>query len=235
MATQNWHESLFRAVVFAMKISYPVLWLNGHFSNEEYMKSHWPGLQRTMKLVKYKYSAAPYLQVIFLLYSISLIWPCAGAWILVKELNLTLTDFSCLYCHHVIHGGSQAARGRSLHPALLTGLIKLRRYLFKCTPFGYVNLCDIRVWITLRMCYFRIGSFPPVSAVEGIKSVLSVHLCVCASVCLSVSALTAEPFDIHDMTAWRLDILWCLLGKNTGKEGTSREGASTLRRFHWLI
>ncbi len=31
------------------------------------------------------------------------------------------------------------------------------------------------------------------SAVEGIKSVLCV--CVCASVCPSVSALTADPFD----------------------------------------
>ncbi len=37
--------------------------------------------------------------------------------------------------------------------------------------------------------------FPPASAVEGIKSVPSV--CVCVSVCLSVSALTAEPFDIQ--------------------------------------
>ncbi len=36
----------------------------------------------------------------------------------------------------------------------------------------------------------------------------------------------------RDVTAWCLDILWRLLGKNTDKEGTSREGASTLRRFH---
>ncbi len=38
----------------------------------------------------------------------------------------------------------------------------------------------------------------------------------------------------HDVTAWRLDILWRLLSKNTDKEGTSWEGASTLRRFHKL-
>ncbi len=37
----------------------------------------------------------------------------------------------------------------------------------------------------------------------------------------------------HDVTAWRLDILWWFLGKNTDKEGMSREGASTLRRFHY--
>ncbi len=34
--------------------------------------------------------------------------------------------------------------------------------------------------------------FPPASAVEGIKSVPS----VCESVCLLVTALTAEPFDL---------------------------------------
>ncbi len=34
--------------------------------------------------------------------------------------------------------------------------------------------------------------FPPASAVEGIKSVR----CVCASVCLLVSALTGEPCDV---------------------------------------
>ena len=36
----------------------------------------------------------------------------------------------------------------------------------------------------------------------------------------------------RDITAWRLDVLWPLLRKNTDKEGTSQEGASTLRRFH---
>ncbi len=39
--------------------------------------------------------------------------------------------------------------------------------------------------------------FPPASAVEGIKSVPSVCPCVRVSVCLSFSALTAEPFDIQ--------------------------------------
>ncbi len=40
-----------------------------------------------------------------------------------------------------------------------------------------------------------------------------------------------EPF-CHD--SWRhvTSRLWWLLGKNTDKEGMSREGASTLRRFH---
>ncbi len=42
-----------------------------------------------------------------------------------------------------------------------------------------------------------LDSFPPASAVEGIKSVLSVCVCVRASVCSSVSALTDEPFDIR--------------------------------------
>ncbi len=37
----------------------------------------------------------------------------------------------------------------------------------------------------------------------------------------------------HGTKSWRhLDILWWLLGKNTDKEGTLREGASMLRRFH---
>ena len=40
----------------------------------------------------------------------------------------------------------------------------------------------------------QVFSFPPASAVEGIKSVPSV--CVC--VCVSVSALMAEPFDIQN-------------------------------------
>ena len=39
----------------------------------------------------------------------------------------------------------------------------------------------------------------------------------------------------RDVTAWRLDTLWRLLGKNTNKEGTSREGVSTLRRFHFYL
>ena len=38
----------------------------------------------------------------------------------------------------------------------------------------------------------------------------------------------------RDVMAWHLDTFWWLLGKNTDKKGTSREGASTLRRqFHW--
>ena len=37
----------------------------------------------------------------------------------------------------------------------------------------------------------------------------------------------------HDVT-WRLDIIWRPLGKNTDKEGTSQEGPSTLRRFHFI-
>ncbi len=39
----------------------------------------------------------------------------------------------------------------------------------------------------------------------------------------------------HDVKAWHPDILWRLLGKNTDKKGTSREGASTLRRFHFVL
>ena len=47
----------------------------------------------------------------------------------------------------------------------------------------------------LLQCH--ISSFlPPASAVEVIKTVPSVCVCVCLSVCLFVSALTAEPFDI---------------------------------------
>ena len=60
-------------------------------------------------------------------------------------------------------------------------------------------------------------------------------MCVC--VCLLVSALMTSRDVIvrrHDVTAWRLDILWRLLSKNTDKEGTSREGASTLWRFHYM-
>ncbi len=39
-------------------------------------------------------------------------------------------------------------------------------------------------------------------------------------------------FSDFFFTVWRLDIIWWLLNKNTDKKGTSREGASTLRRFH---
>ncbi len=44
--------------------------------------------------------------------------------------------------------------------------------------------------------------------------------------------MTSQNDASRDVTAWRLDILLWLLGKNTDKGGTSREGASTLRRFH---
>ena len=46
-----------------------------------------------------------------------------------------------------------------------------------------------------------------------------------------------SPCDVmtsRDVMAWHLDILWQLLGKNTDKEGTSREDASTLRSFYYL-
>ena len=41
-------------------------------------------------------------------------------------------------------------------------------------------------------------SFPPASAVEGIKSVWCVCLCICVSVCQLVSALTAQLFEFSD-------------------------------------
>ncbi len=143
--------------------------------------------------------------------------------------------------------------------------------------------------------YWRASShfFPPALAVEGIKSVRSV--CVCVSVCLSViqrshrwtvwrtdlkfgrrddlynrsdefegqghrskvkvGTLKKREFStfwwcdlckivhIHlpwhfrpfNVTAWRHDIIYWHLGKNIDKEGTSREGASTLRRFHFCV
>ncbi len=37
----------------------------------------------------------------------------------------------------------------------------------------------------------------------------------------------------HTITLWRNTMT--SFSKNTGKEGTAREGPSTLRRFHWLI
>ncbi len=48
-------------------------------------------------------------------------------------------------------------------------------------------------------------------------------------VCLSFSSLTPEPFDVAMCGMSVLEGLW---GKNTDKD-TSREGASTLRRFHY--
>ena len=56
------------------------------------------------------------------------------------------------------------------------------------------------------------------------RAILSWHLTSCD--------VTARR---HDVTAWRFDILWQFLGKNTDKEGMSWEGASTLRRFHILL
>ncbi len=49
-------------------------------------------------------------------------------------------------------------------------------------------LCDPSL-IVIIFCFI----FPPASAVEGIKSVPSVRLCVC----LSFSSLTPEPFDVR--------------------------------------
>ncbi len=71
--------------------------------------------------------------------------------------------------------------------------------------------------------------FPPASVVEGIKSWLK--------------RLSYEPkiWQVHrTIFSWHLMscdlhgtiILWLLLGKNTDKEGTLREGASTLSCFH---
>ncbi len=39
----------------------------------------------------------------------------------------------------------------------------------------------------------------------------------------------------HDVMAWRNVVIWRLKGQNIDKEGMSREGASTLRRFHLII
>ncbi len=71
------------------------------------------------------------------------------------------------------------------------------------------------------------GSFSLASAVESIKSVLSV--------CLSVSELS------HDRTVWHritvlgfLDMKWVqegLSGKKTDKEGTTREGPQSSSVF----
>ncbi len=64
---------------------------------------------------------------------------------------------------------------------------------------------------------------------------------VCMSVCQRSHSWTVWATDLkfgrnvvtaRDVTAWCLDILWRHLGKNTDKEGTLREGVSTLRRFH---
>ena len=46
------------------------------------------------------------------------------------------------------------------------------------------------------VCVFIYALFPPASAVEGIKSVLS--LCVCVRLCVRLSALSPdEPFDVQ--------------------------------------
>ena len=66
----------------------------------------------------------------------------------------------------------------------------------------------------------------------------------CLCVCPLVNTFMTEPFDIG--TAQHHDIMWLSttscditvgrhltsLGKNTDKEGTTREGASTLIHFH---
>ena len=60
------------------------------------------------------------------------------------------------------------------------------------------------------------------------RSILSWHLTSC-----DVKARRRDvSVRCNDVTPWRLDILWQVLGKNTDKEGTSREGTSTLRRCH---
>ncbi len=38
----------------------------------------------------------------------------------------------------------------------------------------------------------------------------------------------------HIMTSYHMTAFDNILGKNTDNEGTSREGASTLRRFHFI-
>ncbi len=60
------------------------------------------------------------------------------------------------------------------------------------------------------------------------RASLSWHLTSC-----DVTAWRHDVTWHHITTSWRLDIHWRLLSKNTDKEGTSREGASTLRRFHF--
>ena len=65
---------------------------------------------------------------------------------------------------------------------------------------------------------------------------------VCLWVCVSVSqrspGWTVWPrvtkLGCHHVTAWHLDILSRLLGKNTDKQCTARQGASMLRHFHHL-
>ncbi len=47
--------------------------------------------------------------------------------------------------------------------------------------------------------YYCYRFFPPASAVEGIRLVPSVCPCIHVSVCLSVSALTAEPFELRTL------------------------------------
>ncbi len=56
------------------------------------------------------------------------------------------------------------------------------------------------------------------------------------SFCYDIKSHVTSQHDVMmscDVTEWHLDIIRCHLGKNTNKEGTSREGESTLRRFHW--
>ena len=81
---------------------------------------------------------------------------------------------------------------------------------FKGLGLG-IKCLYIQLIIGIQMIYSYSIFFPPVSAVEGMELVPSVCVCVCVCVC-------------HDVTK--------PLGKNTDKEGTSREGASKLRRFH---
>ena len=120
-----------------------------------------------------------------------------------------------------------------------------------------LTLLENNMVLSVGRWYFRTKrSFPSASAVEGMESVPSV--CVCLSVCLSVSALTAEPFDVeaqnlvealtmphevtmschvtpwrHNVTPWRCDVTpWHLSAKTLTKR--AREGASTLRHFHFI-
>ncbi len=39
----------------------------------------------------------------------------------------------------------------------------------------------------------------------------------------------------NEVSAWHLDVLWWLLGKNTDSESILQEGVSTLRQFHCKI
>ena len=58
---------------------------------------------------------------------------------------------------------------------------------------------------------------------------------MCTSICHDILGHLMSRRDVitsRDVTAWHLDIIHWHLGKDIDNEGTSREGASTLRRFH---